>query len=359
MPSAKKVTWAELRVGITASVAVVLVGILIYLLTGKRNFFAHDVMLYTYMQDAAAVAVGAPVRINGILAGRIDKVGLSGPQERDPRKTIRIDMAVEEKYLEQIPDDSTTAISAENLLGAKFINIKRGKSLNAVKAGATLGNEETHEIEEVMSSFFPLLTSAQQILKRVDKIVETVETGKGSIGKLLVDEEIYNRFNKLLVEVQKSAEALNSGKGTVGKLLYDDSLYQEFRAPVQRIDKILEKIEQGEGTAGKLLRDPAVYNELQKNLVVMRALLEDLQAGKGTAGKLLKSDELHQQVTGLIQRMDVTMDKLNSGQGTLGQLLVNPQLYQTLDSTTREVQGLMKDFRSNPKKFLRIKLGLF
>jgi len=40
-------------------------------------------------------------------------------------------------------------------------------------------------------------------------------------------------------------------------------------------------------------------------------------------------------------------------------LLVNPSLYQNLDSTTREINGLMKDFRANPKKFLRIKLGLF
>ncbi len=358
MPSAKKVTWAELRVGVTASVAMVLVGILIYLLTGSTSFFSHEVTLYTYMEDAAAIAVGAPVRINGILAGKVGKVSLSGIQD-DPRKTIRIDMQVFDTMLPNIPEDSVVAISAENLLGSKFINIKRGRSLNTVKAGATLNSFETHEIFEIMDSFFPLLTSAQAILKRIDNIVSLVETGKGSIGKLLVDEELYNRFNALLTEVQKSAVALNSGKGTVGKLLYDDTLYQEFRAPVQRVDRILDKLEQGEGTAGKLLRDPAIANELQKNLVVMRMVLEDLQAGKGSAGKLLKSDDMHKQIAALIARVDLTMDKLNSGQGTLGQLLVNPQLYQTLDSTTREVQGMMKDFRTNPKKFLRIKLGLF
>jgi phospholipid/cholesterol/gamma-HCH transport system substrate-binding protein len=38
---------------------------------------------------------------------------------------------------------------------------------------------------------------------------------------------------------------------------------------------------------------------------------------------------------------------------------VNPQLYQELNSTTREFQSLAKDIRANPKKFLRIKLGLF
>jgi phospholipid/cholesterol/gamma-HCH transport system substrate-binding protein len=38
---------------------------------------------------------------------------------------------------------------------------------------------------------------------------------------------------------------------------------------------------------------------------------------------------------------------------------VNPTLYESLDGTTRELHGLLKDFRANPKKFLRIKVGLF
>ncbi len=50
---------------------------------------------------------------------------------------------------------------------------------------------------------------------------------------------------------------------------------------------------------------------------------------------------------------------MNAGQGTIGQLLVNPQLYDNLNGSTREMHGLMKDFRANPKKFLRIKLRLF
>jgi phospholipid/cholesterol/gamma-HCH transport system substrate-binding protein len=38
---------------------------------------------------------------------------------------------------------------------------------------------------------------------------------------------------------------------------------------------------------------------------------------------------------------------------------VNPQLYDSANGATRELQGLLKDFRANPKKFLRIKLGIF
>jgi phospholipid/cholesterol/gamma-HCH transport system substrate-binding protein len=40
-------------------------------------------------------------------------------------------------------------------------------------------------------------------------------------------------------------------------------------------------------------------------------------------------------------------------------LMVNPELYDSLNGTTRELNGLLKDFRANPKKFLRIKLAVF
>jgi phospholipid/cholesterol/gamma-HCH transport system substrate-binding protein len=357
MPSASKVSWMQLRVGITAIFALSLIAVLIFLLTGVRNPFAREVLLYTYLGDGAAVAVGAPVRVNGINAGSVQKIGLSG--DNNPARIVRVEMAVEERMLKEIPVDSVATISAENLLGSKFINIKKGKSQNFVKPGAEVPSLASKEIFEIMDSFFPLLTSVQVTLKRIDNIVDFIESGQGNIGKLIKDETLYKRIDTILAEFQKTSAAMNNGKGTVSRLLYEDTMYQDIRGTIARVDRILSGIEQGKGTAGKLLQDPAVYDELQKNLMVVRAMLEDVQAGKGTAGKLLKSDELHNQIAGLMRRVDTTMEKINSGQGTLGQLLVNPQLYEQLNLTTREVNGLLKDFRANPKKFLHIKLGLF
>ena len=71
------------------------------------------------------------------------------------------------------------------------------------------------------------------------------------------------------------------------------------------------------------------------------------------------SDELSDEISATVNRLDVMLDKVNAGQGTIGQLLVIQQLYDNLNGTAQEMHGLMKDFRANPKKFLRIKLSLF
>jgi phospholipid/cholesterol/gamma-HCH transport system substrate-binding protein len=43
----------------------------------------------------------------------------------------------------------------------------------------------------------------------------------------------------------------------------------------------------------------------------------------------------------------------------MGQLMVNPALYDSMNGTMKEMNGVMKDFRANPKKFLTIQLKLF
>jgi hypothetical protein len=180
-----------------------------------------------------------------------------------------------------------------------------------------------------------------------------------NLGLLLHDDRLYMKALAIADDAQKLMKTVNSPNGTFAKIFTDDALYNDVRGTIGRLNGIIDGIERGEGTAGKLLKDTALYDDLRKTIADVRQMLGDVNAGKGTVGKLLKSDELHDQLKASMTRIDTILDKLNSGQGTLGQMLVNPALYETLDSTMREVHGLMKDFRANPKKFLRIKLGLF
>ena len=340
-----------------AIVAMALLVVLIFLLTGSKSLFSKEVLIHTYMDDSAALTESSAVRLNGIVIGKVVRIELSGSKEEN--RIVKMDLEVEEDKLPQIPVDSQAAIGAENVLGTKYVNIKKGKAAETIKPGGELKSLDTREFDEVVQSGYATMTALQGILKRVDAIVGTVETGRGSIGKLLVDDELYNRLLSIEKDIQRVTGALASNQGTVGRLLYDDTLYQEIRAPIARIDSLLQDLQQGQGTAGKLLKDDALYAEVRATIKELRRVVDDINAGKGSAGKFLKSDEFHQQISSTVAKLDTMLERMNAGQGTLGQLLVNPQLYDTLNGMTAETHQLMKDFRANPKKFLRIKLGLF
>jgi len=364
MPVQTRARWARLRVGILSLVAMVILAVLVFLITGHVNIFESNALIYTYMGDAAALTTGAPVNLNGIPVGKVKAITLSG--SKDPQRLVRVEMQVPEHELTNIPMDSIASISAANVLGTKYINIKSGQSTTTVRSGQELPSAATGEIQDLVQQGFGVIASLQKTVERVDRIVGLVESGQGSIGKLLVDTTLYNNVLAITDEVKQLADVLNSDKGTLGKLLNDRELYDQFQASLTRVDGVIENLQSleqglqnGEGTAGKLLKDPALYNEAQQTIAQVNQLVGDLNAGKGTAGKLLKSDELSNQLQATINRIDLILDKVNSGQGTIGQLLVNQQLYDNLNGATRQMNLLMQDFRANPKKFLRIKLAIF
>src|SRR5579859_5606778 len=136
MPAAKKVAWAQLRIGIMAAFSMVILGALIFMLTGSGDLFTSNATLYTLMDDSYAMAPSTTVRLNGIAVGKIDTIELTGSNEKG--KIVRIKMRVKQKMLAQIPQDSIAGVDAANLLGEKFLNITKGKSPVPVKDGAYL-----------------------------------------------------------------------------------------------------------------------------------------------------------------------------------------------------------------------------
>ena len=365
MPSAKKVSWAQLRIGIMASFSMAILGALIFLLTGSGDLFTSNATLYTLMDDSYAMLPSTTVRLNGIAIGKIDAIELTGSNEKG--KIVRIRMKVKEKMLRQIPDNSIAGVDAANLLGEKFLNITKGTSPVPVKDGAYLKAAAGGDIPELVKHAGDLLGTLEAIINRFDALLADIEGGKGNVGKFIKDEALYNSVLASLNELNKIVNTVSSGKGTIGHFLNDEEFYQEVRSPIKRLDAMLNDLQQGQGTAGKLLKDPALYDDFRQTIADMRRLInvdfqkivDDLNSGKGTAGKLLKDDELYRRMNQLVANLETTLDKVNSGQGTLGQLLVNGQLYESLNGVTREMQGLVKDIHANPKKFLRIKLGLF
>ncbi len=357
MPSEKKVHWAQLRTGILATVSMTIAGVLIFLLTSQSSLFGGKFRLRTYMEDSAGMVANDPVRVNGILVGYIGSIRLSG--SRDPKRTVEIVMVIQQKYLDQIPEDSKSAISAANLLGSKYINITKGTHPKHVEDGGEVVSLQTQDIPEILAQSSSLLSQLQTIIGRADGLLALVESGQGNIGKLIKDDSLYDRLNSTAGEVEQLVKDVKNSNGTISHLLYDDQLYNDIRKPIQRLDDMLAQVQQGKGSLGKMMNDPQVYDEARATIGEAKTMLENLNKGKGTAGKLLTDDQIANQLTLISQKVNTAIDKINSGQGTIGQLMVNPQLYDSMNGATRELNALLKDIRANPKKFLSIKLAIF
>ena len=202
------------------------------------------------MEDSAGMASNAPVRLNGILVGHIGKVQLSG--SRDPKRTVEIDMAIQEKYLDQIPEDSHGRHQRGQSAGRQIHQHHQGHAPETREAGRRNRSRcQTQDIPEIMAQSSGLLAQFQTIVGRVDGLLAIVENGQGNIGKLIKDDTLYDRLNATAGEVEQLVKDVKNSNGTISHLLYDDTLYNDIRKPIQRLDDMLAQVQQGKGTRGQ------------------------------------------------------------------------------------------------------------
>jgi phospholipid/cholesterol/gamma-HCH transport system substrate-binding protein len=349
MPSAAHVALAKFRVATMIVCSTGILSVLVYLLLGGADAFQSAVTVHGYMPDLGGLGKKSAIQFNGIHVGEVADTALSGL--KDPKKIVRIEMSIMRQYLKFIPEDSTLEVTAQNVLGDKFVNINEGKSPRHLAAGDEL-------ITPPPPSYNPadLLNAGREILKQIDAVVGDMETGHGNVGQLVKGEQVYDSLLSRISEFQKAVHAVSKRDSLTGRLLYDETFYGELQAPVKRLDQQLADLHAGQGAGGKLLRDPAQYERLRKYVGDLNHALVELNAGKGPTGKLLKDDELYRQISRIVANLNAEVDALNSGQGALGQLMVSSSLYESLHGGTKTLQDMVRAVKENPKKFLSPKL---
>jgi phospholipid/cholesterol/gamma-HCH transport system substrate-binding protein len=353
MPTTSKSKWAQLKVGIMAMVALLLLAFLIILMSGVNPLFRRTTDVYTYLSDSVAMTEGAtPVRLNGILIGKVKKIELSG--STDPSRIVKITLSIDNTALTLVPVDSQATLAQQNLLGSRYVIIKKGTSSQTIQAGAEIASADTPEIEDLFQQGSSTLAALQKIMDRVNGIIDDIQGGKGTIGALLVDRTLYNRAVEIVDDVKSLTAALNAPDSTIGRLIHEDTLYKDVSGTVGKINTLIDGLNAGQGTAGKLLKDDALYNELHATIGDVRETIAKINKGDGTVSKLLNSSELHDQLITSMGKLDGVLDKVNNGDGTIGRLMNDPALFESLDGTSRDLQGFIKEFRANPKKFLTI-----
>jgi len=122
-----------------------------------------------------------------------------------------------------------------------------------------------------------LYNKATSTLNQLSQLVDTVASGKGSIGKLVADDTLYNHVNDTVAKLDKMATSLDEGKGTIGKLTHDQEFAAKLQETINNLAALTTSLEKGEGTAGMLFKDPALYNNSNQMLVETRELVKSIR----------------------------------------------------------------------------------
>jgi phospholipid/cholesterol/gamma-HCH transport system substrate-binding protein len=359
LPSQKQLKWSQLRVGITVIIASVTLAVLLFLMSGSGGLFTHRITLRSYFDNAEGLRQGAPVRLSGVDIGNVTNMRIV-PDKSKQLTPVEVTMKISTKYDYGLHRDSVISLETAGVLGETYLDIDSSQAVGApVQDGDTLPTQVHPDFNQVVRASQSTLENMDALLKRADRILAFAESGKGSLGKLIYDPTLYNRFSATVADFQKIVEEVGSGEGSLGRLIRRNDAYDKFIATLDKMNGVIDDLQQGKGTAGKFLKDPSLYNNANDTIANVKKLTEDINAGKGTLGKLTKDEELAKKLDTTLTKLSQLTTELEAGQGTMGKLFKDETLYNNTNAMLVDTRDLLKAFRENPKKYLSIKLHIF
>ena len=359
MPSQKQLKWSQLRVGITVIAASATLAVLLFLMSGTGGLFTHRITLHSYFDNAEGLRQGAPVRLSGVDIGNVSNIRIV-PDKNKQLTPVEVTMKVSMRYGYGLHRDSVTSLETAGVLGETYIDIDSSQAIGTpAQDGDTLPTQVHPDFNQVVRASQSTLENMDALLKRADRILAFAESCKGSLGKLIYDPTLYNRFSNTVADFQKIVEQVGNGEGSLGRLISRNDAYDKFIFTLDKMNGLIDDLQQGKGTAGKFLKDPSLYNNANDTIANVKKFTEDINAGKGTIGKLSKDEELARKLDTTMTKLSQLTTELEAGQGTAGKFLKDEALYNNANQVLVDSRELVKAFRENPKKYLTIKMHIF
>lgn len=361
MPSQQEVRWSQLKVGVIVMVSAVVLVTLLFLMTSSSGLgvLSKKLTVTTYFENSAGLKEGAAVNLQGVTIGSVKSVAVVNTTDRK-LTPVQVVMKLNSKYVTSLKKDSKAALTTVGVLGDTVVDINSQFAVGPpLQDGDELKTLETPNLQDVVKASQGTIESLNVILAKMNTVVDNLQAGKGSVGQLINNPDLYNKANATVDELHKLEVGLNNGRGSVGKLMTDDTMYNRLNAAAGKLENIANALDSGKGTAGKLLKDETLYDNLNATLKHANSILADADAGKGSIGVLLKDPKFAQQLTDTVNRVDSLVAGMQEGKGTLGKLTTDDAAYTNLNKLLTESTSLVTTIRQDPKKYLTIHLKIF
>ncbi|HOW35141.1 MAG TPA: MlaD family protein [Candidatus Omnitrophota bacterium] len=203
----------ELKVGAFVLLGIIALAAFIFSIS-DFSFLEKGKRMKAVFGFANGVKRSAPVRLAGVDVGSVKDIKVFfDPQEQKTK--VRIDLWLKDET--QVPADSKVWINQLGLMGEKYIEIIPGKDqATLLSEGASLTGEDPISFEEISSMIGKLSIKLQDSVDGFNKVIQNPKNQQS--------------VEELLESLKLITKNIQEGKGTVGKLLYDDSIFEDLES---------------------------------------------------------------------------------------------------------------------------------
>ena len=339
---------------------VLIAAVIILEMAGGSDLFKRGYRVSGYWNNVLELKEGDLVKMAGKPVGKVEKIEFADEK-------VRVTMKLDSKFA--VKTDSKATIKFAGLMGQNYVAVTLGSARTPkFEDGGVIETTEQADFSAIMAKLDNVASGVENITKtfsgdsiqnvlgpmtdflkqnnpKLTAVIGNLQTisgqiadGKGSVGKLINDDALYNSSLSTVTNLNSAIASFNSTAADLKDIL------AEAKTAVKNAQTIVADLTEGKGTIGKLLKDESVHRESTNALAKVNELMDGIKRGEGSAGKLLKDEKLYSEATTAMTQLKEIFEKINRGQGSVGKLVNDDALYKnakmTLQKLDKATEGL-------------------
>ncbi len=290
----------SVTVGIFVALAVVILITGIFLLGGKQKRFEKTLEVAAMFDNVAGLKTGNNVWFSGVKIGTVKSIKFSGESQ------VEVVMKIEQDVQKYVHKDSKARLSSESLIGNKIIEIYGGNPQTAtVEDGDRLKTELAVSSDDMMKTLQESNKNLLSITTDVKALSAGLSKGEGTVGALLSDSVMANRFQAIVANLQQVSTSTVRASNALS----------QFTA----------KLNNEDGLTNQLLTDTVVFNQLKSSVTQLQktassasSISDNLEKASGNLnrnnnalGLMLTDEQFAGQVKSTLQNVETSTHKLD------------------------------------------------
>ena len=194
----------KIRLGLFVAGGLALFVIAVFIIGKQKNLFNPVFKITSTFHNVGGLQIGNNVRFSGINVGTVDNIVIINDS------TVRTDLIIKEEVRQFIKSDCKVAIGSEGVIGDKLVTISQGSDeAPLVKEGQQLRSSEPVETDAIMAGLRVTVGNAEVITQQLAEIMTKINSGRGTLGRLIQDKTLAENLNKTVLNLKKSSKSLD------------------------------------------------------------------------------------------------------------------------------------------------------
>ena len=215
----------EIKVGAFILTGIAILVFLLFAIGDLATYFQPGYHLRVQFESANGLGEGSPVQYAGVEVGKVERLRIVYPSEG----TATVQVVARLPGYIKIHADDEAAISTFGLLGEKYLAITPGPGMGTLlKGGDLLVGKPPVSTELVIERSSEVLSEFKRTLEGLNSLVGDQES-RINLRETLQEARDATRNWKLLGQrLNLAMSHVEGGEGSLGRLLYDEELYQRL-----------------------------------------------------------------------------------------------------------------------------------